>query len=211
VATDGRTDEELLLAWKLGEARAGEVLLPRVFEPVRRFIGTKVGSELEELVQQTFTRLVEAKDRYEGRSRARTFVLGIARNVVREHYRRRHRSDVDVEELPVQDLGAGPSTLRWRKREDELLLASLRTLPLKMQMALELFYWDDLTAREIAEILDIPEGTVGSRIGRAKTRLRDHFEGRSSGATTEAGDDASLEAWSARIREALPAVDGQPS
>jgi RNA polymerase sigma factor (sigma-70 family) len=206
------TDEELLTAWRAGDTRAGDVFVRRMFGPIRRFFASKVAGEVEELVQQTFARVVEARMRFEGRSSPRTFVYGIARNVLREHYRRRHRSDVDVEDLAVRDMAAGPSTLRWRRREDELLLESLRTLPLKMQIALELFYWDDFTAREVAEILEIPEGTVASRLGRAKERLRGQFEGGSSaGAPGAAHDsDASLEAWSARIRHAIPLEEPEP-
>lgn len=204
------TDEELLTAWRAGDTRAGDLFVRRMFVPIRRFFASKVGGEVEELVQQTFARVVEARMRFEGRSSPRTFVYGIARNVLREHYRRRHRSDIDVEEMAVRDMAAGPSTLRWRQREDELLLESLRTLPLKMQIALELFYWDDFTAREVAEILEVPEGTVASRLGRAKERLRWHFEGPPRPGNPGLTDDLdqSLEAWSARIREAIPV--GEP-
>ena len=55
----------------------------RMFAPIRRFIGSMVAGETEELVQETFTRLVEAQQRYQGKSNARTFVYGVARNVGR--------------------------------------------------------------------------------------------------------------------------------
>lgn len=200
------SDEELFSAWRGGDTGAGDAFVRLMFGPIRRFFASKAGSEVEELVQQTFARLLEAHTRFEGRSTARAFVFGVARNVLREYYRRRH-GHVDVDDVPVCDMAAGPSTLRWRQREDALLLDALRKLPLRMQVALELYYWDDFSFREIATILEVPEGTIASRIRRAKLRLRDQFEGRHTPPDDEDGDGASLDAWSERIRSTVP-LDG---
>lgn len=200
------TDEELFTRWSAGDRAAGDAFIRRLFEPVRRFLASKVGAEVEELAQLTFSRVLEARERFEGRSSAKSFVLGVARNVIREHYRHRARAPVDVEEHSVADLGAGPSTLRWRRREDEHLLTSLRMLPLHMQSVLELYYWEQLNAREIAEVLEVPEGTVASRLRRAKERLRGIYEG--TPATAEAAEgspaDPALEQWAERLRGAVP-------
>lgn len=205
------TDDDLLAAWRAGDVRAGDAFVRRMFEPIRRFFASKVASEVEELVQRTFTRLAEAQARFQGRSSARAFVFGVARNVLREHYRGKHRKDVDVEELPVRDMAPGPSTLRWRRKEDERMLEGLRGLPLHMQIALELFYWDDLTMREIAEVLEIPEGTVASRLVRARARLREGVDGVAAANPGGSSDDAdpTLDAWSDRIRGTVPVADRQ--
>ena len=199
------TDEELLAKWIEGDKTAGDSLVRKLFPQIRRFFASKVGNEVEELVQQTFTRLLEAQTRFGGRSTLRAYVYGIARNVLREHFRRR-MGNVEIEQHSVCDMGAGASTLRWRRKEDELLLESLRRLPLEMQIVLELYFWDDLTIREIAEVLEVPEGTVASRIRRAKLRLRDGFEGRPppAGGSEIEGADPTLDAWSDRIRSSIP-------
>ncbi len=199
------SQDELFAAWADGDARAGEAFIRGMFGPLHRFFASKVGSEVEELVQQTLTRLIEGRSRYSGRSSVRAYVYGVARNVLREHYRARTKAPLDVDEHSVSDMGAGPSTLRWRKAEDALLLESLRALPLKMQVILELYFWDELTVREIAEALEIPEGTVASRIRRAKRRIRERFESM-PGAKNHAPETASLEldAWSERLRKSVP-------
>lgn len=165
------TDEELLEAWRAGDTKAGNELFGRHFRAIERFFANKASSDVEELVQSTFVRCVEARDRFAGLSSFRTYVLGIARNVVREYYRRAGRSTVDVEELSVIDMGAGPSTIRARREADRLLYDALRALPLAQQTVLELYYWEDLTAKEIGEVLGIPEPTVRSRLFRAKEAL----------------------------------------
>jgi RNA polymerase sigma factor (sigma-70 family) len=206
------TDEELMTAWCADDLAAGEALVGRMFEPIRRFFASKVGGEVEELLQQTFSRIVEGRHRFAGRSSARAYFYGVARNVLREHYRGRSRGFDDIEDASVCDLGAGASTLRWRRKEDELLLAALRTLPLRNQIVLELFFWSDLTMREISDVLDIPEGTVASRIGRAKARLRAVFEGHPlpPDEDDEPGLDATLDAWSERMRAAVEQGPGAP-
>ncbi len=79
-------------------------------------------------------------------------------------------------------------------------------LPLHMQSVLELYYWEQLNAREIAEVLEVPEGTVASRLRRAKERLRGIYEG--SPVTAEAAEgspaDPALEQWAERLRGAVP-------
>jgi RNA polymerase sigma-70 factor (ECF subfamily) len=203
------SDEELIAAWRGGDTRAGEQFVQRMFEPIRRFFASKVGGEVEELLQQTFAAIVVGKDRFEGRASPRAYVFGVARNILREHYRGRSRAGVDIEESSVRDLGAGPSTMRWRRKEDERLLDALRSLPLHMQTVIELFYWDDLTGREVAEILEVPEGTVASRLRRARARLRSALDGGSAvddGETEDAADDETLDVWSERVRAAVRPV-----
>lgn len=200
------TDDELFQAWRAGDQLAGQTFARALFPRVRRFFASKCGDEVEELVQRTLVRLVGAKENYQAQSSARAFVLGVARNVLREHYRGRRRSarDEDIEAASVHDLAAGPSTMRWRRVEDERLLEALRKLPLHMQTVLELYYWDELSGREIADVLDVAEGTVASRLRRAKLRLQAVYEGRESTPEEEdVASDASLDEWASRVRAAV--------
>ena len=208
----GRTDDELLEHWRDGDRSAGDAFVERMFEPLRRFIESQCGHEVEELVQETLKRAVVAKTRFLGKGGARAFVFGIARNVVREHYRRRSQREDDIEESSVRDLSAGPSTLRWRRKSDELLLEALRTLHMRQQAALQLYYWEDFNKREIAQILEIPEGTVASRIDRARERLREIFEGTSPpsrpvqvpSVVDPPSTSLGLQDWAERIGEMVP-------
>ena len=167
----GASDKDLFTDWAGGDRRAGHTLFSRHFKHVRRFFANKAPDHVEDLVQRTFARCVESKTRFAQRSSFRTFLFGIARNILREHYRHLRRSEeIDfVEQHSVEDLGAGLSTLAAARREQRLLLHALRRLPLANQTLLELYFWEDLTAPQIAEICDIPENTVRSRIRRSRT------------------------------------------
>jgi hypothetical protein len=52
-----------------------------------------------------------------------------------------------------------------------LLLQAMRKIPLESQMILELYYWENMTAKDIGDVLEIPEGTARTRIRRAKQLL----------------------------------------
>ena len=58
------------------------------------------------------------------------------------------------------------------REEEKLLLRALRQIPVELQMAVELFYWEHLPVAQIGEILEIPTGTVKSRLYRARDVLR---------------------------------------
>ena len=70
------------------------------------------------------------------------------------------------------DLGTGPTTHVSRRQRSELLRDALARIPLDDQIALELAYFEGLSMREIAGVLEVEENTVRSRLWRAKDKLR---------------------------------------
>ncbi len=139
-------------------------------------------AEVDDMIQRTFERFFAA-DR--GRiERPAAYLLRIAHNLLREHWRSKARvlEGEDVSELAVADLSPGASTLMGRDENAKLLIDGLRTLRLSEQAALELHYWGGLKYREIAEVLEVPEGTVGRLISSGKKALRTHIEARHAGA-----------------------------
>ena len=73
--------------------------------------------------------------------------------------------------VSAMDLAPGPSTLFRAQREQQLLLDALRRIPLDYQVVLELYYWEELPASGIAEVVGIPENTVRSRIRKGRQLL----------------------------------------
>lgn len=199
-------EEQLLEAWGRGDEDAGRVLFDRYYRVLARFFANKAGPEAPELIQQTFLRCVESRASYAGTASFRAFLLGIARNVFFKHLRRRYQWDarVDAGVTSVEQLAPSHTSIVARRREEQLLLVSLRQLPIEQQMLLEWYFWDDLTAPEIAEVLAIPIGTVRSRLGRAREVLADAMK---RARVVPADDDgpADLEAWAAGIRAQLGA------
>lgn len=168
-----RIDDELLIRWRSGDKRAGDRLLERHYDRVRNFFANKV-AEPAELTQRTFLACVESVHRYrEGRS-FRCYLLGIAYNVLREHFRRLYggRDELAIVTTSIKDMGQTPSELLALDERKQLVRTALQHLPLEQQTALELHLAEEeLSMREIAGVLGWPEGTVKDRLRRAKLRL----------------------------------------
>lgn len=200
-------DRSLLQAWSTGDRRSGQQLFARYHQPLTRFFLNKVQTldEVEDLVQRCFLAALESAPRFRGHSSVRTWLFGISRNLLRQHYegRRRHTSEGDAEQLSVADFDApGASTLMRGKAEQLLLLRALRRLPIETQVALELFYWEELTAAEIGEILGMPEGTTRSKLRKAKADLRDAITALAESPAEHESTVSNLDGWAAGLRAA---------
>lgn len=111
---------------------------------------------------------------------ARPWLFGIATNLLRTHFRTaaRRRGRVDRRDAIVHDF---TDELLGRVEAEQLgpqLAAALRALPAADRDALLLLAWADLGYRDIARALDVPVGTVRSRIHRARARVQTHLGGR---------------------------------
>lgn len=200
-----RSDEALLAEWSGGDQAAGEALVERHFPTVFRFFHNKVGHAVHDLCQRTFVACLEARERFEGRSSFRTFLLGIANFQLLRYLRTARRDEakrLDVERHSVAEFleraPTSPTERLAKHAEHRVLLRALRRLPLAMQLVLELRYWEELTVPEIAEVLEVPSGTVSSRLGRARTHLRQTIEAHESTALAETTLQG-LERWAAEV------------
>jgi RNA polymerase sigma-70 factor (ECF subfamily) len=128
-------------------------------------------SEAEDIVQETFSQALQSFARFQPGSNARAWVLTIMRHVRANRNRARRRSAIDVdggdrlERVPAveqtpQHLTAGE------------ILAALADLPIGYQEVVLLCDVEDLSYKEIASVMDIPIGTVMSRLHRARRLLR---------------------------------------
>lgn len=194
-------DRELLDRWRSGDDGAGEALFERHFESIARFFGNKVGDGVDDLIQKTFLACVESRDSYRGDSSFRTFLFGVAHNVLGKYFRtkRRHGGKIDFGVTSVHDLGPGPSTIVARRREQQVLLDALRRIPLDLQVLLELYYWESMTAAEAGAVVGIPEGTARTRIRRARQLLSEQLRALSEG-EEKAATRADLEEWARNLQ-----------
>ena len=80
-----------------------------------------------------------------------------------ELLRARRSTDVSVAEL-----SGSPSQVVAGHEEEKLLLVALREIPLELQTVVELYSWEELSVAQMAEVLEIPAGTVKSRLLRAR-------------------------------------------
>jgi len=129
----------------------------------------------DDLTADVFLRVLEAGHRYDpAKADARTWIFGIARNALRDHFRRlRVRRHVTVDAL--RDLaGDAPSPEERLLRAEEIaqLLAAVRTLGARDQELIALRYGSELPFAEIGRVLGLGEAAVRTRLWRALARLR---------------------------------------
>ena len=198
-------DFELLERWRAGDREAGNALFARHFRPLFRFFRTKVADPIaEDLTQVSFLACVDGRDKFRNASSFRTYLFAIARNQLFLHFRKRGRQDAVVafETVSMVDLGAGPSTLVAAQAEQRLLLRALRRIPVDFQIAIELYYWEGVSTSGIATVLDIPEGTVRSRLTRARDHLAKQMRALAETPALAESTVADFERWAQSLREA---------
>lgn len=138
-----------------------------------RFFAMKAPEAADDLAQATLLACLESTDQLREKHSFRSYLFGIARHLLYQHYRARAaRGKVSFNAASVLDRGRSPSTLVARSSEDLNLMRALSTLPMEMRVLLELTYWDDLPAAGVAGVLGVAENTVYSRLHRAKRRLK---------------------------------------
>lgn len=173
-------DSELVERCLRGEQRAWETLVctyaKSVFNMSYRFTGCK--EEAQDLTQEVFLHIYRRLGSFRAESGSfRCWALKVSRNVIIDHFRRerRHRGSGGrpaAESLDAaHDMQAGPEAGLERAEAFDMLRAALRALPPPMREAVILRDMEGLDYREISQVLGVREGTVKSRINRARTVL----------------------------------------
>jgi RNA polymerase sigma-70 factor (ECF subfamily) len=175
-------DAELVARWQRGDASAFEALVRRherrVFRLLLRMLGTR--EEAEDAAQEAFLSLHRHGHRFRGEARFSTFIYRVAANAALNRRRSLGRARAREKELALRqaagtDLPASPrdpegsaSGAQLQARIQEALLE----LPGDLRMAIVLYDIEGQSYKEISQALGIPEGTVKSRIHRARNALR---------------------------------------
>lgn len=198
---------ELVEAWRNGDRKAGGKLIDLYYKSLYRFFANKVSrvEEVEDLVQRCFIGAAEGLVRFRDDASVRTWLFAIARNILRQWFEEQARQrgrEAPLGETSVADLGVGVSTMIGKQREQRLLLEALRRIPLDSQLVLELCYWEQLTAKQIGEVLDCPEGTARSRLRSAKLELRGSLDTLARSREELESTVNGLEHWAKQVREA---------
>lgn len=169
-------DELLAVRCQMGDADAFDDLIRRWHEPLWRYIRRVAGNEdaAEEIAQDVWLRVVRGVARLREPARLRPWLFGIARRALMDRLRLRYaepeRASVDLERIASED-----ADLDIEERSARLD-AGIALLPVIEREVLELFYLRELSLAEITDVLEIPQGTVKSRLHRARRMLREKLE-----------------------------------
>ena len=162
-------DESVLIQrLKLGDRRAAELLVEAHYERVYAvlFSFCKNKQVAEDLTQDTFVKMWKSMHRFHGLSRFSTWLYRIAYNTFVDWQRKQPQLS------PLDDCYEKASDDKHFENATETLLHHVRKLPEKQREVILLHYQHDFTHGEIAKILDIPKGTVKSRLNTALQHLR---------------------------------------
>jgi RNA polymerase sigma-70 factor, ECF subfamily len=141
--------------------------------------------EVDDLVQETWLRVLERGSSYDGRSRFEPWLFTIARNLAIDHMRKGRIFSLDSNPEGEQDNALqtpasnapSPFTLAARTEDAERLAGSLETLQPIYREALVLRFQEELSLQEISGVVGAPVATVASRIYRGLRTLRSQLEG----------------------------------
>jgi RNA polymerase sigma factor (sigma-70 family) len=203
-------DFELLDRWRGGDRAAGNQLLKRHFDALYRFFTNKVADHADDLIQATMMACVRGVGSFRKECGFRSFLFVVARHELYRYIKNNHRSRevFDPSLMSVADLGPSPSTALARHKEQRLLLQALRRIPIELQIVLELHYWEGLTTNELAEAMEIPQGTVKSRLRRAREALERELTVIADSPQDLRSTLDDLERWVAGIRANLSEPEG---
>jgi len=180
------SDRELMVAFQNGDTDAFGVLYDRYQRQLLNYFYKMCydRGQSEDLVQETFLRIVRYAARYRPEATFRTYLYTVARNLFIDSYRSKKSAPKAVSaDIRVGDDGAtigdllpGHEDVAEAKVQDLEAAAMVRTaledLPDAQRSVFLLVVDQGLKYREVAEILDVPVGTVKSRVNAAVTRLR---------------------------------------
>ncbi|NOY25158.1 MAG: sigma-70 family RNA polymerase sigma factor [Oligoflexia bacterium] len=175
---DAQNDEARWIdAARDGDPQAVAWLAERYTHTVYRFALRMMRNEQDahDAAQETMVKVLRNLQRYDKRWRFQTWVLSIARNTCIDEFRRRKRKS--YKEAPdIADDSPGPMELTSRRERASSLHTAMGDIPPMYREVLVLYHFEHLKYREIADLLDLPIGTVMNRIFRARKKLRTAYQ-----------------------------------
>jgi RNA polymerase sigma-70 factor (ECF subfamily) len=167
-----KEDELLVIRCQLGDRSAFDELTERWHPPLWKYVRRLAGEDdaAKDVAQDVWLRVLRGIGRLRDGSRLRSWLFGIARRALMDRLRHQYAapagSDIDVAGL------AADQAVDSLEEEIGVMEHELARLPATEREVLTLFYLRELSLAEVAEVLDVPVGTVKSRLFRARRLLR---------------------------------------
>ena len=174
--TNDVEDEALMVAYAAGDAGAFDALYDRHRRRLYGYLRRQVGASADELFQDVWLRVIDARDRYEPRAKFATWLYTIAHNRLMDHFRSAGRlvaieSDEERNEIAADET-VTPEHEAARRQLGASILAALDLLPALQREAFLLQQEAGLSVEEIAEATGVNRETAKSRLRYALAKLR---------------------------------------
>jgi RNA polymerase sigma-70 factor (ECF subfamily) len=174
------SDEELMKQYQAGKVSAFDTLYEKYRGDVYRYLLRQFDpGTAEELYQDVWMKLIQARDRYQPSAKFRTYLYTITHNRIRDHFRRHHETPVDStkDSVEVEIETLAPERITQDRQAIEVLLKGIRLLPGEQRQAFLLKEESGLSVEEIAEIMGASRESTRSRLRYAMSKLRNHLKG----------------------------------
>ena len=170
---------DLIQQWQEGDSGAFETLFHRYKDMVFRTALLMVGDEYqaEDMLQEAFVKVYKARSKFAGdESGFRQWLYRITINICIDNHRREPIPFLSLDEMSEEGFEpAETSSAYARFEEKDAIWQAMKSMDGKHHLVLMLRYFHELTYEEIAQVLDIPVGTVKSRLNTAIKTLRSAF------------------------------------
>lgn len=173
---DSKAKEWLVVRCQLGEVAAFEELVERWHPHIWRYVLSVTGAPqvAEDILQESWLRILRGISGLREATHLRAWLFTIVRRTVLDRLRGRY-AEPTWEELDEE--AEDPEALEPAFAENaEILLRALSVLSQPDRDTLSLFYLQELDLGEVSEILEVPIGTVKSRLHRARRQLREELK-----------------------------------
>ena len=181
------SEEELITRCCKGEDEAWRILYERFYSYIFHLVKGKnyhfTLQDTQDITHEVFMDLIKGISSFQKKSILKTYIHSLTLNRVRQHFRKNltiKRGGM-VEKLSLEDVDIdladhrimGPDFAIMRKHEISNLRGKMDELPQNLRIVLELRYEKNYKYKEIADKMDIPEGSVGALIQKALIKLRE--------------------------------------
>ncbi len=177
------TDEELIVRFQEGDTSAFEEIVRRFKDQLVNFAYRFLGNieEAEDIVQETFLRVFRKKNAYRNVAKFSTWIYTITGNLAKTELRRRKRRKLislsslgfEDKDFELTDTKKSPEESVHELIKDEFIQQAINTLPEKFRGVIIFRDIQELSYEEISKIVNIPLGTVKSRVNRGRLKLQD--------------------------------------
>ncbi len=180
------SDEELIARFQKGDQQAFDILVHRYKDQLLNFVYRFVGNrnDAEDIVQETFLRVYKNKHYYKEIAKFSTWIYTIAGNLAKTELRKRKRRKLfsvsnfmnEEKDYDIPDVERNPELEVDGTIKDDIIQKAIEKLPPKFKEVILLRDVQGFSYEEISQILNIPLGTVKSRVNRGRLKLQEDLK-----------------------------------
>lgn len=197
-----RSDQELVEEVRIGDRKAFSELVRRHQKSMMR-LALRLTRDLnmaEDIVQDSFIKAFQKIDLFEGRASFKSWLYQITLNTARNKLRTVHRESASIDTLTLSESSVAETRLVDIDIKS-VVRGEIAKLPSKQRRALSLRIFDDLSFKEIAQIMDCPYDTAKANYRHALLKLKKRMEGNSFLKNWKPQDDSLSSHFGARLAE----------